>query len=305
MADRGPEGPGPSARATAGRPGPTALATAGRWLLVAAGLVLAFAAYQQWGTAIGQRHAQAALRSRFEHAEAAVHAARSRGEAVAVPYPGTGDPVGVLEIPKLGLDQVIVEGVAAPQLAVGPGHYPSTPLPGEAGNAAIAGHRTTHGAPFYGLDRLEVGDPIIVTTLQGRFTYRVARSSVVAPSDTAVLDPSARPELTLTTCNPKYSAAQRLIVVADLVTPPAPTTPRPPADAVAAPPDPVRSVGTWLELGGVALALAALYAAVRTVRRRAGGRWSARLALWLAVAVGIVLVVVAFGVLDTLLPASF
>lgn len=293
MDDRGPTGPGPSV-----------LATVGRWLLVAAGLVLAFAVYQQWGTAVGQCHAQSALRSQFRQAEAAVRSARARGAAVGVPYPATGDPVGVLSIPDLGLDQVIVEGVGVPQLAVGPGHYPSTPLPGQAGNSAIAGHRTTHGAPFYGLDRLGAGDPIVITTLQGRFTYEVVRSFVVAPSDTAVLDRSATPELTLTTCNPKYSAAQRLIVVADLVTPPAPAL-APPTRTTAPSADPARSAGTWLELGAAVLGLVALYVAVRAVRRRSVRRWPARAAAGLAAVAGIVLVLVAFGVLDTLLPASF
>ncbi len=294
MSDTGPTGPGPSA-----------LGTAGRWLLVAAGLLVAFVAYQQWGTAVGHWRAQSALRSQFDQAESAAHTARARGEAVAVPYPAVGDPVGVLVIPKLGLDQVMVEGVDASQLAAGPGHYPATALPGQAGNAAAAGHRTTHGAPFYGLDRLHPGDPIQVTTLQGRFTYRVARSAVVAPSDGAVLDPSPTPELTLTTCNPKYSAAQRLVVVADLVTPPAPTVRNPGGAEAAQRRDPVHAPATWLELGGAVAGLVALLVVVRLVRRRTAGRWPARMAPWVAVPVGVGLVLVAFGAPDTLLPPSF
>lgn len=294
-------GTGPPAR-----PRPTALATAGRWLLVAAGLVVAFVAYQQWGTAVGHWRAQSSLRSQFDQAAAAVHAGRARGAAVAVAYPAVGDPVGVLVIPRLGLDQVIVEGVGSAQLAAGPGHYPSTPLPGQAGNAAVAGHRTTHGAPFYGLDTLVVGDPIEVTTLQGRFTYRVARHLVVDPSDSAVLDPSTRDELTLTTCNPKYSAAQRLVVVADLVTPPAPTLVRPPADGTpSGTVDPARSVGTWLLLAGAVLGLVACVVLVSMVRRRPTGRWAGRVVLGVGLVAGAVLVLVAFGALDTLLPPSF
>jgi sortase A len=285
---------------------PSILATVGRWLLVAAGLILAFVAYQQWGTAIRHAQAQHSLRSQFDQAAAAVGTARARGAAVAVSYPAVGGPVGVLVIPKIALDQVIVEGVGSAQLAEGPGHYPDTPLPGQPGNAAIAGHRTTHGAPFYSLDRLVPGDPITVTTVQGRFVYRVARSFVVAPDDTVVLAPSTTPELTLTTCNPKYSAAQRLIVVAVLVTPAAPRTPRPDtgtADEVA--PDPTRDLATWLVLAAATVGLVALYLGVRVVRRRAAGRWSARVAPWAAAAVGVVVLLVAFGALDALLPASF
>ena len=84
-----------------------------------------------------------------------------------VAEPAVGDPVGELVIRRIGLDQVIVEGVQTVQLAVGLGHYTATPLPGQMGNAAIAGHRTTHGAPFNGLADLQFGDPIEVTTLQG------------------------------------------------------------------------------------------------------------------------------------------
>jgi sortase A len=122
----------------------------------------------------------------------------------------------------------IVEGTDESQLQQGPGHYLGTPLPGQAGNAAIAGHRTTYGAPFYNLNELLPGDPITVQTSQGTFTYDVVASHLVLPSNTTVLDASTTPELTLTTCNPRYSAAQRLVVLARLtaaaLTPP-PTVP--------------------------------------------------------------------------------
>src|SRR5437899_6262166 len=105
-------------------------------------------------------------------------------------------------------------------------------MPGEQGNAAIAGHRTTYGAPFNRLDELAPGDDVLVTTLKGSFTYKVATTHVVKPDQVEVLDPTPAPTLTLTTCNPKYSASQRLVVVANLApgqkaspaTPP-PTTP--------------------------------------------------------------------------------
>jgi len=289
-----------------GRTGPSALATAGRWLLAAAGLVVLFVAYQQWGTAVTHWQGQRDLRTRFTHEVATARSPGGTRRAPAAPYPGVGDPVGVIQIPSIGVDQVVVEGVQAAQLAVGPGHYPGTALPGQSGNAAIAGHRTTHGAPFYSLDRVRPGDVVVVTTLQGRFTYRVVRSSVVSPDDGAVLDASSTPELTLTTCNPKYSAAQRLVVVADLESPVAPTTPRPAASVAAdVVGDPVHAAGTWVELAAALIALVVLVVAFPRVRRRsAPGSW-VRWTSWLVVPAGVVLVLVVFASLDTLLPASF
>jgi sortase A len=127
-----------------------------------------------------------------------------------------GEPVARLEIPSIGLDQIVVEGVGEGQLAKGPGHYSATPLPGEFGNAAIAGHRTTHGAPFFDLDKLVPGDEIDVTTYAGRFVYRVTGSIVVSPRDVGVVANSDGYHLTLTTCTPKYSARKRLVISADL-----------------------------------------------------------------------------------------
>lgn len=269
--------------------------------------MVAFVAYQQWGTAVGHCRAQSSLRSQFDRAEAAVRVVRAHDGAVAVSCPAVGSPVGILDIPRLGLDQVIVEGVGSEQLSAGPGHYPSTPLRGQSGNAAVAGHRTTHGAPFLGLDTLVTGDRIEVTTLQGRFTYRVGHSVVVAPSDTAALARSPRPVLTLTTCNPRSGAAQRLIVVAELVTPPAPSIRNPDGAEAVLTPDPARSPAAWLVLAGAVLGLAACYALVRLVDRRAAGRCTARAALGLGLVAGAVPVPVpvSFGVLDTPLPASF
>ena len=135
--------------------------------------------------------------------------------------PPTGDAVARIQIPKIGLDNIVVNGVDRDDLRKGPGHYPATPLPGQRGNSAIAGHRTTYGAPFGDLDQLSTGDEIRLRTLQGFFTYRMYQQLIVDPSDVAVLDPDpARPAtLTLTTCNPKYSAAQRLVVKAVLDSP--------------------------------------------------------------------------------------
>ena len=289
----------------------------GSWLLVAAGLVVLFVAYQLWGTALVHWQGQRDLRNRFDHALAQARAADHGTVRRSIPYPAVGEPVAIIAIPRIGLDQVVVEGVGAPQLAVGPGHYPGTALPGQPGNSGIAGHRTTHGAPFNALAELVPGDPVVLTTLQGTFTYRVTRSLVVAPDDVAVLRPTAVPQLTLTTCNPKYSAAQRLVVEARLTTPPAPATPAPVSSArvgSVSGADPLASPGTWIVLLASTLGLAALVLVVDRVRRRASStgtrrsRRARRNARWTTVAavpVGLVLLFLAFGALDTLLPQSF
>ena len=96
--------------------------------------------------------------------------------------------VAQLTIPKIALNQYVVSGTAASDLAMGPGHYVGTALPGQAGNVAIAGHRTTHGAPFNRLAELAVGDPIyLITTWGERLTYVVSQTPYpVLPTDTAV-----------------------------------------------------------------------------------------------------------------------
>lgn len=204
-------------------------------LLVVVGLVLGGAvAWQVWGTnvpaAAAQQQAAADLVVRWTE-----------------PEPGPvdvvlGEPIARLEIPRIGGSWTVVEGVGDAELAVGPGHYPGTAGPGEVGNLAIAGHRVGHGAPFLRLDELRACDDIIVTGRDATFRYRV----LPQPGETApcalpdvglpgqqivtpdrgdlVLPVPGRPGveatdavLTLTTCHPRYSARQRLIVHAVLV----------------------------------------------------------------------------------------
>ena len=132
-----------------------------------------------------------------------------------IPQPFRGDPLLRLEIPEIGRDDIVGPGVALEDLKDGPGHYPDTPLPGQLGNAAIAGHRTTYGAPFYDVDRLSPGDEIITTLLNGdRFVYEVTSVEVVEATDywvVATADPNIA-ELTLTSCHPKYTARDRIVV---------------------------------------------------------------------------------------------
>lgn len=155
---------------------------------------------------------------------------------LAMLYRDSGSAIARIQIPAIDVDKTVVEGVRVGDLRKGPGHYPTTPLPGQAGNAAIAGHRTTYGAPFGEIDKVLPDDEIIITTIQGEFTYRVLPQGeghghlIVAPTAVEVLDQdfSEHPNrLTLTACHPKGSARQRIIVVAELVGEPAPTYPRP------------------------------------------------------------------------------
>jgi sortase A len=128
--------------------------------------------------------------------------------------PLEGDSIARLEIPAVDVSDYVVEGTDLGSLRKGPGHYPETPLPGERGTAAIAGHRTTYGAPFRDVDDLDQGDRIIVDMPDGRFVYRVEESKIVDDQDLSVLEPVGYRRLMLSACHPLYSAAQRIIVYA-------------------------------------------------------------------------------------------
>jgi sortase A len=230
------------------------LGAIGRALVTVGLLLLLFVAYQLWGTGIYQARAQDDLQQQFEQAQRRAESTSTTTTAptsttevdnptlptstTLAPFaaPPEGDPVGTIDIPKIGVSQYIVEGVNVDDLRKGPGHYPSTQMPGHEGTSAIAGHRTTYGHPFGDLDQLTEGDDIRITTVQGDFHYKVTEQKVVDPSEISVLDPTpdpARPghdlsTLILTTCNPKYSAAERLIIRAELVLPKDQIAPLPP-----------------------------------------------------------------------------
>ena len=127
-----------------------------------------------------------------------------------------GDPLGRIRMPSIGVAEVFVEGTDTDDLRGGPGHYPATPLPGQRGTVAIAGHRTTYGAPFHDVDDLRRGDRIELDMPYGRFTYRVERTRIVPPTATEVTDRVAYDRLVLSACHPLYSAAQRIVVFARL-----------------------------------------------------------------------------------------
>jgi sortase A len=127
-----------------------------------------------------------------------------------------GDPLGRLHAPTIGLDAVVVQGTAGDDLRTGPGHYDGTPLPGQRGTVAVAGHRTTYGAPFRHVDDLQRGDRIELRMPYGRFAYRVERTRIVEPTEVEVIERVAYDRLVLTACHPLYSAAQRIVVFARL-----------------------------------------------------------------------------------------
>lgn len=122
----------------------------------------------------------------------------------------------LLEIPELDLKVAVVRGTSQAQLAKGPGWYEESALPGQ-GNTCIAGHRTMHGAWFRHVDRLQPGDPLILTFAGQKYVYRVEEVFPVANSDWSVIQPTGYVALTLTTCHPPGSARQRLVVRAALV----------------------------------------------------------------------------------------
>src|SRR5688572_17974537 len=155
------------------------LGAVGRTFITAGVLILLFVVYQLWGTGIRTAQAQNDLEKDFDEILEEVEQTPTTttttvpGEPATVPtIPPVpeGDPTARIVAPAIGLDWIVVEGVALADLKKGPGHYPETPLPGQEGNAAIAGHRTTYGAPFNRIDELEPGDEIVVTTVQGEFT---------------------------------------------------------------------------------------------------------------------------------------
>jgi sortase A len=202
----------------------------GRALIFLGVLILLFVAYQLWGTGISEARDQKHLKDEFKTVQQPAPAPSAT--PTTLPPTPEGDAVAIIDIPKINVNKAVVEGVGVEDLKKGPGHYPNTPMPGQKGNAAIAGHRTTYGHPFYDLDALKPGDDIFVSTRQGKFQYKVDHSMNVDPHDVAVLDATPDNRLTLTTCTPRFSAAQRLIVVSNLVGPAFDAPPPPPTKTV-------------------------------------------------------------------------
>lgn len=317
-----------------------AVGAVGRGLIGAGVLVLLFVAFQLWGTGLTHARAQDRLADEFDQrleevgtattsTAAATDTTSTTGstpttattavpltdEELAALVPGPGDPVARLRIPTIGVDEIVVHGVGVADLRNGPGHYPGSPMPGQPGNAAIAGHRTTYGQPFHDLDQLEPGDEIVVDTVQGSFTYRVMGHEaddgevghfIVPETGVEVLLDAGDDRLTLTACHPKFSSRQRIIVTALLVDEPAPPTPRPETTEPELD-DAAADFGEGLggESGALAPALAwgGLFLAALAAVVVAGRRWRRWPAYLLGAPVLAVTLVVAFGHLDRYLPA--
>lgn len=213
-------------------------------------LILLFVAYQLWGTGILTARAQHGLKKDFAKAQQAYAAGETTSTTLkrpptpgnrtttavqpvrpAPPVPAEGQAEGIIKIPRIGINMAFVEGVSRDDLQKGPGHYPDTPLPGTLGNAAIAGHRTTYLHPFYDVDKLHPGDDIVIETVAGTFTYKVTAQLVVDPTDVQVVANTPDAQLTLTSCNPKFSAEQRIVIKARLAPDQSakPAKPQPPA----------------------------------------------------------------------------
>jgi sortase A len=190
------------------------LRIAGVILILAALAVGGYVWWTLWGTGFATRAAQDDLRPAFEERIASRTAEEAPPRTVNVP----GSAIAIIRIPKIELNYVVVEGTDTESLKKGPGHYPWTSYPWEkTGRVAIAGHRTTYGAPFWSLNELEPGDRIVLATEYGIFNYRVTESRIILPSQAAVLNETKKPTLVLTTCNPRFSAAERLVIFAQRV----------------------------------------------------------------------------------------
>ena len=212
------------------------LRVVGKLLISIGAGILLFVVWTLWGTGLLAERDQQRLAARFDSLPPLPTSAKQGDTGPSGPpnnfSPSPGDPVFRLRMPSIDLQRIVVEGVGEEELKQGPGHYPSCragfrpPLcteaeevwPGEQGRVIVSGHRTTYGAPFWALDRLRKGDMIETETRWGDFTYHVFDKEVVPPDSRDIANPRAADgyEIVFTTCNPRFSAAERLIVYAEM-----------------------------------------------------------------------------------------
>lgn len=142
-------------------------------------------------------------------------------DPIAPPAAGASEPltpIGRIEIPKIGVDRTMYEGITLKTLDQGPGHWPGTAAAGQLGNAVVAGHRTSHNKDFRKIDQLVAGDEIILSTDAGRFVYKVTRTEIVKPDAIWIVDQTPTATATLFACHPPGSTRERIVVFADLAT---------------------------------------------------------------------------------------
>lgn len=224
------------------------LRTTGELAMTAGVVILLFVVYELYFTGIATQHAQHQLEKQFT---ASIRAGTPPVSAPGSPAPALGSGIAVIYAPRLGSSWkfVIVEGTGTDQLAKGPGHWdydaglaralglvgPTAPVgvpkpladgsvpsayPGNVGNFVISGHRTTHSHPFFDADKFKPGDAIVVETTTTWYVYRVTGQQSVLPSDVGVTFPvpgkagivPTQKLITMTTCNPRYSASHRLVI---------------------------------------------------------------------------------------------
>jgi sortase A len=290
--------PGISVVETKARPAPRrararGVSTVARRGALALGItVVAFLAFGLWFSGLAHARSQVGLQRRFNvqltNAEAPI------GGAIA-----TGSPVAVVDIPHIGVHEIVVEGARSAQLREGPGHVVGSSLPGQPGNAVIAGRRTLYGGPFAHLAELRTGDTIHATTGQGGSTYRVVDVAKVRAEDGSVFADHGDDRLTLITSNSRVDASGRLVVNARLVgnaydAQPLRRTLDPAGLGLTGERDAISSVLVWLELL-VLLALLGVFTLTR---------WS-RLATWIVFAPGVALLTwLVFENAVRLLPAT-
>lgn len=302
----------------------TVLGVVGRLLIAAGVVLLLFVGYQLWGTGLQTRAAQDRLASTFESQLAEVG---TSGSGVGQPAAEatlaavqTGDPVARLQIPKIGVDYIVQQGVDLATLESGPGHFPETPLPGQPGNSAIAGHRATYDAPFNLLNEMAPGDEVLLTTVQGTFRYEVLPNPgapedppgavygyrIVSPTAFEILDDKGDDRVTLMGCHPRYGSSSRIVVEARLVSEAAPATPAPAAiDDTASPGTELLrgESGSWGPLVAWSAAVLLVCAVVLVAAHR-WRRWRWAFYLVGAVPVGLLLFQV-FGAVTDLSPVAY
>lgn len=200
-------------------------------VFVGAGVILLFyTAYLLWGTGVYTKQEQKRAADTLARNPIVSEEKLTKGNIPpARPQGGIaklGEPLFTLKVPKIGLETVVVQGVGREELKKGPGHFPDcaqssssecvsdAKYPGEPGNVPISGHRTTYGAPFFRLNELEKGDVIDFVSGRVRYRYQVNEAGKVVDPVTGFqeVEQHGRDEVTLTTCHPRFSAAQRLIV---------------------------------------------------------------------------------------------
>jgi sortase A len=199
-----------------------ALRVAGNLFILVGATLLLFVVYEFVGTSLVTNGRQDALAQEFETIIAPPLPSASPSPTPTKKHRRKGpQPLGRIRIPKIGVKKIVVEGTSLESLAYGPGHYVDTPLFGAVGTTGIAGHRTGWGSPFFNLDRLARGDDVFLETKEAIYTYRVTSTRIVNPGDYWVLqgDPKSKAtkKLALTTCTPKFTSRDRLVVWADLI----------------------------------------------------------------------------------------